>query len=109
MPSGFEPSAPPVVGFDHTVYLITPHRLVAIDTAGATRWDQSEEGEVAGAGVTPEGNLIVAAGANLFAYDAAGKRTRLFNVPDDVLVTAPVIDEKGNLLVAGRRRLYCLP
>ena len=109
LPSGFEPSSPPAVGFDHAVFLIAPHRLVAIDPSGATRWDQSEEGEVAGAGVTPEGNLIVAAGANLFVYDAAGKRTRLFTVPDDVFVTAPVIDEKGDLLVAGRRRLYCLP
>lgn len=109
MPSGFEPSAPPVVGFDHAVYLIGPHRLIAIDPSGTIRWDQSQESEVAGAGVTPEGNLIVAAGANLISYDATGKRTLLFTVPDDVFVTAPVIDEKGDLLVAGRRRLYCLP
>jgi hypothetical protein len=109
MPSGFEASAPPVVGFDHTVYLIGQHRLVAIDSSGAIRWDQVEDGEVAGAGINPEGNLIVAAGANLVSYDAAGKRTRLFSVPDDVLVTAPATDEKGDILVAGRRRLYCLP
>jgi hypothetical protein len=109
LPSGFEPSAPPLVGFDHIVYLTGPHRLVAIDPSGTIRWEQSEESEVAGAGITPEGNLIVAAGSNLFSYDATGKRTLLFTVPDDAFVTAPATDEKGNLLVAGRRRLYCLP
>jgi hypothetical protein len=109
LPSGFEPSAPPLVGFDHIVYLTGPHRLVAIDPSGTIRWEKSEESEVAGAGITPEGNLIVAAGSNLFSYDATGKRTLLFTVPDDAFVTAPATDEKGNLLVAGRRRLYCLP
>ena len=98
-----------MVGFDHSVYLISQHRLVAIDPSGSIRWEQSKATEIAGAGVTPEGNLIVVAGASLFSYDATGKPTLLFTTLDDVLVTPPATDEEGDLLVAGRLRLYCLP
>jgi hypothetical protein len=108
LPAGFEPQSPPVVGFDHTAYLAARNRLLAIDSTGI-RWDQVVEAPVAGAAVTPDGHLIVAAGSELLVYDAAGMRRRLFLAPGDVMSTAPSVNEKGDLLVAGHRRLYCLP
>jgi hypothetical protein len=109
MPNGFEPATPPVVGFDHSIYLAGQHRVLALDPAGAVRWDHSADAEIAGVAITPAGDLVVAAGPELFSYDQAGQRTRLFLTDGDVLATPPAVNERGELLVAGKRRLYCVP
>ena len=108
LPEGFDPIAPPIVGLDHSVFLVSRNRILAMSSAGAVKWDHSSSAEIAGAVVTPSGGLLAAAGADLLAFSDSGKPRSLFRSPDDVLVTPPVVNEKGELLVAGKRRLYCL-
>src|SRR5262249_20703118 len=77
LPEGFEPVAPPIVALDHSVFLISRQRVLAIDTAGAIRWEHLP-GSIAGAVVTPNGSLLASVGPELLVYDSTGKRTSLF-------------------------------
>ena len=108
LPQGFEPIAPPIVALDHSIFIISNQRILAMDPAGTVKWENVPPAPIAGAVVTPSGSLLAATGAELLAFSESGKPRSLFRATDDVLVTPPIVNEKGELLVAGKRRLYCL-
>jgi hypothetical protein len=106
LPKEFEPIAPPVVARDHTTYIIGGDRLMAVDRLGALRWQHRETSEIAGAAVTSDGQLLVAAGPELVAFGGDGKRTRVIALENDAFMTAPASGDAGELFIAGRRCLY---
>lgn len=106
LPPGLQPIAPPVVALDHTVYVIGTDVLMAIDPLGTLRWQKQEVSGIAGAAVTPDGRLLVAAGPELVAYEADGKRERILSLEDDAFRTAPANGDHGELFIAGRKNLY---
>ncbi len=99
---------PPVVGYDHRVYLAAGDSIRAFEADGEARWTRYAGGPVAGAVVTADDRLLVAAGGLLAAYDAAGERTVLFNLEGDRWTTPPVLTERNRIFVASEQHLYCL-
>ena len=100
---------PPIVGFDHTVFMILGTRLMAITPRGATKWEITPGGPgIAGAVATPDGSVLVSADSVLCAIDANGERTVIHAFSGDVLTTAPVPVSDRKIVVAGGSTLYCL-
>jgi hypothetical protein len=100
--------APPIVGYDHRVFIVSPSTILALDASGNLLWEAGTGALAAGAAVTPDGQLIVSAGAEIFAFDDRGRRTTLHTFPGESLTSAPILTAKGELMVASRSHLYCL-
>jgi hypothetical protein len=101
-------STPPIVGYDHRIYLTEGGRLLAISPEGKTLWENPLAGHVGGAIVTTDDQLIVAVGTQVISFDAAGKGTVLHSFEGEQLQTPPVLTAHGELLVASATKLYCL-
>lgn len=108
LPEGFEPLAPPIVGYDRTVYVISDRRVMAVAPDGKTLWDRVLDRSVSGAVVTADHRLLVTSGSELLSFDASGASTTLFSAPDDRLTTPPAPTPSGDVIIAGERRVYCL-
>jgi len=107
LPPGFDVVAsPPIVGYDHTVYLVSGRFILSVAEDGKLNWSREASTGIAGAVVTPDNRLIVSEGANVVSWNAKGERTLLHAFPEP-LVTAPVLTKEGDLLVASRTTLYC--
>jgi len=100
--------APPVIGYDHRVYIMLGDRVMAISPEGETLWQQHAGGTIAGAFVTADNQLLVSAGSILYAFDDQGERRILCYFADETLLTPPILTERGRLLVASDRHIYCL-
>lgn len=100
--------APPIVGYDHRVYLVSASEAVALNPAGTPIWESTNLGRATGAAVTTNGRLIISAGSDLIAFDAQGQRSTVLTFPGESLTSTPVITAKQELLVTSRSTLYCL-
>ena len=108
LPADMPPlSSPPIVGYDHRVYLVGGDRLLAVGVDGQLLWQRSGAA-VAGAVVTGDGHLLVAAGSELLDIAADGAVTVLHATSGETLRTAPVPRAGGEVLVASTEALYCL-
>ncbi len=107
LPPGFDiVASPPIVGYDHTVYLVSGRFILSVAQDGKLNWSREAPTAIAGAVVTPDNQLIVSEGANVTVWNAKGDRTVLHAFPE-ALVTAPVLTKEGALFVASRTTLYC--
>jgi len=102
------PAIPPIVGYDHRVYLVLEDRVRALNAEGELLWEQHAGEEIVGAIVTADDRLLVAAGQLLAAFDVEGEREVIFYLEKDRWATPPVLTEEGRLYVASERHLYCL-
>jgi hypothetical protein len=100
--------APPAVGYDHRVYLVTKAWAICADAAGKLLWEKPVGGSAAGAAVTTDGHLVVTAGAEVASFDAQGTRKVLHTLSGDSFSTPAVVTARGEVLAASRSRLYCL-
>jgi hypothetical protein len=100
--------APPIVAWDHRVYLLSDRQIVSLGVDGKSNWIRSTEGAVAGAVVLPDGRLLVAEGPAIAAWDADGKRTVVYNTGGDAFRTPPVPTAAGAVLAATATHLHCL-
>ncbi|MEK7404891.1 MAG: PQQ-binding-like beta-propeller repeat protein [Acidobacteriota bacterium] len=100
--------APPIVGYDHRIYLLTRALVVALDAEGKLLWERPAGGAAAGAGVTVDDRLLVSAGEEIAVFDANGERRMLYRFRGQPLLTPPVLTAAGEILVASAQRLYCL-
>ena len=98
---------PPIIGYDHRVYVTLEDRILAISPEGEELWSQYV-GAMSGACVTADDRLLVSAGNIVSAFDAQGERQFLFYFPDEILATSPVLTRRGRLIVASQSHLYCL-
>jgi hypothetical protein len=107
-PASFtKPISPPIVGYDHTAFIVSTEHVLSIALDGKLNWMRPGLGPVAGATFTPDGFLLVSEGTNLSAWDARGRRTILHTF-ETTLATPPILLENSDLLVASGQRLYCL-
>src|SRR5439155_16260342 len=60
---------PPVIGYDHTAYLLSGHQILSIAPDGKLNWMRTTEGEIAGAVATYDNLLLVSDGDSLTAWD----------------------------------------
>jgi hypothetical protein len=100
--------APPIVGYDHTVYLLSGRQILAVGQHGRLLWQHASSAPIGGAVVTADGQLLVAEGDSVAAFDAEGIRRVLYSIPGHPLVVPPLLTGDGELLVASRDTLYCV-
>jgi len=110
---GFPPGTPalampPIVGYDHRVYLIVGREILSLGVDGKLDWARSAEGPVAGAVALPDGRLLVSEGEWIAVWDAQGKRSALYQAAGETFQTAPVPTASGDILAATAGHLYCL-
>jgi hypothetical protein len=101
-----ETVSPPLVGFDHTVHLLFRERIKAYTADGLLLWDEHAGAAIAGAVVMADGNLLVAAGGLLEAFDQHGKRTILRTFPGEAVCSQPLPGSDGSLFIATEEYLY---
>jgi hypothetical protein len=107
MPPGFpSAAAPPIIGFDHTVYIARGRFLLSVARDGKLNWSREAPSAITGAVVTADDQLVTTEGSQIAAWNPKGVRRVLAAFPEP-LVTAPVLTREGELLAASRTRLYC--
>ena len=99
---------PPVVGYDHNVYLAFGDSIRAVSPQGEMLWTQHAGGPVGGATVTADDQLLVAAGGMLASWNPKGERTLLFFLEGERWITPPILTGQGRILIATEKHLYCL-
>jgi hypothetical protein len=98
---------PPVVGYDHRVFVLGREEATAVSAAGKALWTGATHGAPAGAAVTANEALLVAAGAELAAFELDGARRVLYTA-EGALRTSPVMTADDEVLVATDRELLSL-
>jgi outer membrane protein assembly factor BamB len=101
-------STPPIIGYDHRIYLAEADRLMAISPQGQLLWEHKSEAAMGGAIVTADDWLVAAIGNQIVSFDSVGKATILYAFEGEQLKTPPVLTVRGELLVASIAKLYCL-
>ncbi len=104
-------SLPPVLAFHHQTFLLTRSAVLAFSPEGSLMWQRQMAGDIAGASVTQDDKLLVAAGSELTILDAAGHQLGVHHFPGEQLTTAPVLTRTGDrmeLLVGTRAQLHSL-
>lgn len=106
---------PPIIGYDHRIYVRMRNRskmtgrLLAISLDGKVLWDYPiSDFEQGGQVITADDRLLVAEGDKLLAFKDSATPEVLHQFPGETLMTAPVLTQKGELLVATESALYCL-
>lgn len=105
-PELVRPIQPPIVGYDHTVYLVAAQQIMAVSPAGRVLW-RKPAASVSGAFVTPDDRLVVAEGSQLVAWTPAGERQPIFDC-GEALVTPPIMTADGRIYAASRANLFCI-
>jgi outer membrane protein assembly factor BamB len=108
LPHGSSALYPPIIGYDHTAYVISHGYIYAVGQDGKLNWSRQSSGPIAGATVTADDKLLTSEGNKLVAWDHTGERELLYSAPSDEFTTAPVLLNTGELLVGSRAQLYCL-
>lgn len=98
---------PPIVGYDHSVYLVTPRQLMAFSAEGQPLWTRDGAGTIRGAFVTSDDRLVTAEGSQIAAWNLKGERQVVFDCGDS-LVTPPILTPGGTIYAASPNRLYCV-
>lgn len=100
--------APPIVGYDHTTYLLQDDTIVAVGVDGKTRWKTFAGGAIVGAVSMADGKLLVSAGSIIASYDANGEREVQFVIENENWTTPPIMTAAGQLIAASEKKLYCM-
>ncbi len=98
---------PPVIGYDHTVYLLGAGHVTAVSENGKVAWTYASMGRVCGAMALPDNRLLVGAGSVVLALDTKGGAITAHEFAGESLTLPPVL-ASGELLVATQTHLYCL-
>ncbi len=99
---------PPVIGYDHTAYLLGAGHVLAVAENGTVAWNYSSKGRVSGAMALPDNRLLVSAGNSVFALNQKGDAAVVHEFPGETLTLPPVLTGSGELLAATQNHLYCL-
>jgi hypothetical protein len=103
-----EISVPPLIAHDHRVFVVADGAVFAYSAEGRLVREHRPTGELAGATVTADDRLLMAAGARVSAVDAEGRERVLFECPDGQIFAPPILTADGEMLVATRERLHRL-
>ena len=96
---------PPIIGFDHRIFILTRSRLLALAPTGERLWQATAQSEFVGACVTADGTVLAADGSEVAAFAPSGARQVLARLPGKVL-TPPILTADETLLAADAAHLY---
>ena len=99
---------PPVVGYDHTVYVLGLNAVTAVSQDGKLAWQYAPKGRVAGATALPPNMLLLAAGSEILALNDKGEAMPVHEFSGESLTTSPVLVGPRELLASTQNYLYCL-
>ena len=71
-------------------------------------WERYVAAPIAGATVTADNQLLVSSGNSLIVFDAMGDTNFLYFFENEYVDTPPILTERGRIIVATQRKLYCL-
>ncbi|MCX6585654.1 MAG: hypothetical protein NTX13_03610 [Acidobacteria bacterium] len=98
---------PPVVGYDHRIYLLALDRILCLAANGQIEWQYQAPGRVAGATVSPNGLLLAAIGDAVVVLNPGGEARTLCRVAGEQLMGSPILGSTGELYALSGRRLHC--
>lgn len=101
-------ATPPVLGYDHSVYLLAADRVIAVRPDHTLAWEYRPEGFIAGATVSANNQLIVTSGSEISVFDPMGLSRAIWHLESEELRTPAVISEDGALYFATDQCLYRL-
>lgn len=99
---------PPVIGYDHRIYITMENRILAISSESGLLWERYVADPIAGATVASDNQLLVSSGNSVTAFDAMGDPNFLYFFEDEYVSTPPILTQRGRIIVATQRKLYCL-
>jgi hypothetical protein len=97
---------PPIVGYDHSVYVLSGNTVFALSAEGKLLWQRAFP-RLGGAAATSCGRLLVSSGTDLTAFDAQGEPTVLATLPGEIQGAA-VLTAGGEVVAATQNHLYLL-
>jgi hypothetical protein len=95
---------PPLLGWDHRVFVLVQGGVVALEADGRAAWTVSTAVAPVGATIARNGVLVVSAGSQVLQIEPDG-RSRVALDVGEPLATAPVLVSGTELLVATAGRL----
>jgi outer membrane protein assembly factor BamB len=98
---------PPVVGYDHRIYLLALDRILCLSASGQIEWQYQAPGRVAGAAVSTNGQLLASIGDAVVALNPGGEDRTLCRVAGEQLMGSPILGSAGELYALTGRRLHC--
>jgi hypothetical protein len=108
LPPGLRAGAvPPVIAYDHRIFVFSMGRVLAISPGGKLLWDAGTSGQLTGASVTSDDSLLYAEGRRLVAVGRDDKRETIAQLPESIETPAALL-LNGDIVVASRSRLYRL-
>lgn len=99
--------APPVIDFEHNVYIGYEDKITAIEPYGSVLWEQNIQKPLAGFN-SVKNYLLTSEGNVLSAFDKKGERKFIYKFEDEELTTAPILTSSNEILVTTQNFLYCL-
>lgn len=99
---------PPIITYDHRVYLIKDNYLMAFSANGRCIWEYRAGSPIAGAVVTADNQLLISDGAEIGVFETDGHFKTLYKFKDELLQTPPTVTDSGQLVTATDKELYCL-
>jgi hypothetical protein len=96
---------PPLIGFDHTSFIILKDRIVSIGLDGAIRWSYATAEPSPGAIVTAENVLVASVGTQVVRIAPDGEATILYDTKNEPITTAPAFFEDRLYLGTAERVL----
>lgn len=98
---------PPIVGYDHRIYLLALNRILCFTATGQLDWQYEAPARVAGATVSADGHLLAAVGDAIVALNPKGEVRTLCRAPGEELMASPILGSAGELYALTGRRLHC--
>lgn len=107
LPENLEPAGPPMVGYDHRLLVAAHGHLLCHASDGELLWSRKTNTPVDRGTITADHQVLVSDGTELVAYDGVGER-RVLATFDAPLLTAPVLTDAGEIVVAGPQEIHRL-
>ncbi len=98
---------PPIVDYDHRVFILAADRVLAYAAGGELLWEARTPGKPVGAAATADDYLLVSTKQALIALDGKGNLTTLHEFAEE-LTTPPILTAPGRIVVGSSSRLYCM-
>lgn len=99
---------PPLIGYDHRVYILGARRILAVAETGAAEWMYETADKITGACVTGDDKLLASIGSKLVRFTPDGRAATMGEFPGEALLTAPTFNQRGELVVMSNHALHCL-
>ena len=99
---------PPIVAYDHSIFLVFNDRVFSYTEDGKLRWQTFTTGETGGAVVTSDNKLLLSEGEYIMQIDESGERQFIFQFPGERLTTPPIVNVNNEIIAATESSIYLL-